>query len=71
MHIPFADMATRRVASMAAARAARAERNRLRAELDSYRTPAEKAELGAVLGRSTAEQLDLLVARSGRREYAA
>ena len=37
--------------------AARAERARLRAELASYRTPTERADLEAMLARHTAEQV--------------
>jgi hypothetical protein len=46
-----------------ARRAERAERNRLRAELASYRTPAERADLDAMLARHTQEELDDLRAR--------
>jgi hypothetical protein len=46
-----------------ARRAERAERNRLRAELASYRTPAERADLDAMFARHTQEELDDLRAR--------
>ena len=45
-----------------ARRTDRAERNRLRAELASYRTPAERADL-AVLARHTPEEIADLRAR--------
>ena len=44
-------------------RAERAERNRLRAEIASYQTPAELADLEAMLARHTAEEIDDLRAR--------
>lgn len=44
-------------------RAQRAERNRLRAEIASYRTPAELADLEAMLARHTPEEVDDLRAR--------
>jgi hypothetical protein len=40
-----------------ARRAERAERARLRAELASYRTPAERADLEAMFARHTAEEI--------------
>jgi hypothetical protein len=40
-----------------ARRTQRAERNRLRAELASYRTPAERADLEAMLARHTADEV--------------
>jgi hypothetical protein len=46
--------ARRRLAGRRARRAARAERDRLRAELASYSTPAERAELEAMLERHSA-----------------
>ncbi len=46
-----------------ARRADRAERNRLRAELASYRTPAERADLEATLARHTPEEIADLRAR--------
>jgi hypothetical protein len=46
-----------RAARFRARRAQRAERNRLRAELASYRTPAEQAELEAMLARHTPEEI--------------
>ncbi len=45
-----------------AARAARAERARLRAELASYRTPAERADLQAMLARHSADEVAALEA---------
>ena len=44
-------------------RAERAQRNRLRAELASYRTPAERADLEAMLARHTPEEIADLRAR--------
>ena len=38
-------------------RAERAERDRLRAELASYRTPAERADLEAMLARHSADEV--------------
>jgi hypothetical protein len=46
-----------------ARRAERAERNRLRAEIASYRTPAERADLEAILARHTPEEVADLRAR--------
>lgn len=63
-------LTARGVASLADARAARVARKRLRAELDSYRTPAERAELDAILSRHTSEELATL-ARATGRSYAA
>jgi hypothetical protein len=40
-----------------ARRAARAERARLRAELASYRTPSERADLEAMLARHSADEV--------------
>jgi hypothetical protein len=40
-----------------ARRAQRAERDRLRAELASYRTPAERADLEAMLARHSAAEV--------------
>ena len=67
MSFPLATLATRPVASLQAARTRRAERRQLRAELDSYSTPTERAELDAVLARHTERELSDLAARSGRR----
>ena len=66
--MPFSlpPLTTRRLASLADARAARAEQKRLRAELDSYTTPAELAELGAILGRHTTDELEQLAQATGR-----
>lgn len=50
---PAAELAGRRRAR----RAQRAERDRLRAELASYRTPAERADLAAMFARHTAEEV--------------
>ena len=52
-----------RAARFRARRAERAERDRLRAELASYRTPAERAELDAMLARHTPEEIADLHAR--------
>ncbi len=70
--MPFSltTLATRGVASLSDARAARLEQQRLRAELDSYRTPAERAELDAILARHTSGELALLAQATGR-PYAA
>ena len=62
--------AIRGVASLSDARAARVEQQRLCAELDSYRTPAERAELDLILARHTSDELDLLSQATGR-PYAA
>jgi hypothetical protein len=59
-------LVTRGLASLADARAAHAERMRLRAELDAYRTPAERAELAAILGRHTDDELEQLAQATGR-----
>jgi len=53
-----ADLRARRRAR----RALRARRDRLRAELASYTTPAERAELEAVLERHTEEEVAQLTA---------
>jgi hypothetical protein len=55
--------ATVGVARFRARRAQRAERARLRAEIASYRTPAERAELEAMLARHTPEEVADLEAR--------
>ena len=70
MPFPLTTLATRGAASLANARAARAQQRRLRAELDSYRTPAERAELDAILARHTNDELQLLAKATGR-PYAA
>ena len=70
MPVSLTTLATRGVASLSDARAARLEQKRLRAELDSYRTPAERAELDAILTRHTREDLELLAQATGR-PYAA
>jgi hypothetical protein len=59
------------VASLRRARAARVERRRLQADLDSYRTPSERAELDAILSRHTEAELDELAELTGRRRRAA
>ena len=46
-----------------ARRAERAERNRLRAEIASSRTPAERADLEAMLARHTPDEVADLRAR--------
>jgi hypothetical protein len=67
MHRSLTTPATARAARLRARRAerslARAQRSRLRAELASYRTPAERAELAAMLARHTPEQVADLEAR--------
>ena len=57
--------------SFAESRRRRAAQARLRAELASYRTPAERAELDAILSRHTAEDLELLASEAGTRSFAA
>jgi hypothetical protein len=52
-----------RAARIRARRAERTERNRLRAELASYRTPAERADLEAILARHTPAEVADLEAR--------
>ena len=71
MSFSLAAITTRRATSLAAARAARQERNRLRAELDSYQTPAERAELDAILSRQSPQDLDQLSQATGRQYCAA
>jgi hypothetical protein len=63
--------ATRSRVAVADARRRRAAQQRLRAELASYRTPSERAELDAILSRHTEQEHDLLAARAGTRAYAA
>ena len=70
MSFSLTTLATRSVASLADARTARAEQKRLRAELDSYRTPAERAELDAILARHNTDELEVLAQATGRA-YAA
>ena len=53
-----ADLRSRRTAR----RAMRARRDRLRAELADYSTPAERAELEAILQRHTDEEVAQLAA---------
>jgi hypothetical protein len=55
--------ATARAARFRARRAERAERNRLRAEIASYQTPAERADLEAMLARYSDEEVADLEAR--------
>ena len=50
---PAAELARRRRTR----RAARARRDRLRAELASYRTPGERADLEAMLARHSADEV--------------
>ena len=61
---------THLAASLADARAARAEQKRLRDELASFRTPAERAELDEILARSTPEVRELLAQQAGLRTVA-
>ena len=70
MAFSLTTLTTRGVTSLSDARASRAEQKRLRAELDSYRTPAERAELDAILSRHTTDELEQLAAATGRA-YAA
>jgi hypothetical protein len=63
--------ATRSRVAVTDARRRRAAQQRLRAELASYRTPSERAELDAILSRHTEQEHDLLAARAGTRAYAA
>lgn len=70
MPLSLTTLTARRVASLADTRAARNAQKRLRAELDSYRTPSERAELDAILGRHTSDELATL-ARATGRPYAA
>jgi len=56
-------LTTSAAARFRARRAERAQRNRLRAELASYRTPAERADLEAMLARHTPEEVADLRAR--------
>jgi hypothetical protein len=63
MHRSLTAPATSRAARLRARRASRAERARLRAEIASYRTPAERADLEAMLARHTPEQVADLEAR--------
>ncbi|CAA9281295.1 MAG: hypothetical protein AVDCRST_MAG41-3602 [uncultured Corynebacteriales bacterium] len=56
---PAARLAGRRRAR----RAERIRRDRLRAELASYRTPAERADLEATFARHTAEEIAQLEAQ--------
>ena len=70
MSLSLTTLTARGVASLAEARAARVAQKRLRAELDSYRTPAERAELDAILSRHTSDELESLAQATGRA-YAA
>jgi hypothetical protein len=63
-------LAARGASSLSQARATRSERKRLCAELDSYSTPAERAELDAILARHTHDELQTLAQATGWR-YAA
>jgi hypothetical protein len=56
-------LTTAAAARFRARRAERAERNRLRAEIASYRTPAERADLEAMLARHTPDEVADLRAR--------
>lgn len=70
MTFSLTTLATRGVAQLSDARSARAAQRRLRAELDTYRTPAERAELDAIMARHSPEDLAVL-ARATGRPYAA
>lgn len=56
----LAALAARPLAQLSAARTARGTTRRLRAELATYRTPAERAELAALLERQPADDADLV-----------
>ena len=71
MSFSLTALAARRQASFADHRRRRAAQQQLRAELASYRTPAERAELDAILSRHTEQEHDLLAERAGTRSYAA
>ena len=71
MLYPLALLATRFRSQIAEARTAHAEAVRLRSELASYRTGAERAELHAILSRHTEQELDLLAEKAGDRAWAA
>lgn len=71
MSFSITAIATRQQATFADRRRRRAAQQRLRAELASYRTPAERAELDAILSRHTAQEHDLLAEQAGTRSYAA
>lgn len=58
------------VSSLADARTKRAEQRRLRDELASYSTPAERAELDAIIARHTPEVRALLAQQAGLRSVA-
>lgn len=66
MTISLPRITRRTTTTLQQARAARTARRHLRAELESYRTPSERAELAAILGRHTEQELDLLAAATGR-----
>ena len=70
MSFSLTTLATRGVASLSDARATRAAQKRLRDELATYRTPAERAELDAILARHSSDELEEL-ARATGRSYAA
>ena len=57
-------------ASLADARAKRAEQKRLRDELASYSSPNERAELEAIIGRHHPEVRELLAQQAGLRSVA-
>jgi len=57
-------------ASLSDARTKRAERQRLRAELASYSSPNERAELEAIIARSTPQARALLAQQAGLRVVA-
>ncbi len=66
MLTPIATLA----ASLADARTKRAERQRLREELASFSSPNERAELEAIIARSTPEARELLMQQAGLRSVA-
>jgi hypothetical protein len=71
MSFSLTALATRRSAAFADSRRRRAAQQRLRAELASYRTPAERAELDAILSRHTEQEHELLAERVGSWSAAA
>lgn len=70
MSFSLTALATSRQA-LADRRRRRAAQAQLRAELASYRTPAERAELDAILSRHTEEEHALLAERAGSWSAAA
>lgn len=71
MTFSLTTLTARRRAALADVRRRRAAQQRLQAELASYRTPAERAELGAILSRHTEQELDELAVQAGGHAHAA